>query len=895
MSPICVAGMHRSGTSMVTHVLHAAGVDLGPGEMLKPAADDNPDGYWEHEGFVAMNQQLLEALGGGWDDPPPADAQLADPERAAWRREAAALVAGFGGRPWAWKDPRNSLTLPFWQEVIDDLRVLVVVRHPAEVVASLRRRNGCSRSLSLSLWAEYSARLLASTGPGQRIVSHYDTWFDDARGETKRILTGLGLDVDDDDIAGAAAVVSPAIRHHRAGTARTDAEPLPREVAELYEWLCEEAQVVVGHPSPRRRGVRPTARRWAGAESLVAALEARDAERTALAAALEDARAEAATALEDSLRATSALADARLAHRDAVLDALAAERARSAQLVALLGHALGAAPPGPPPPEAPLAPMAAPAGGMAQEVARLTATVTDLRAEIQGALAREAEERACAESVERTRALIVEATPAGAVVAVASRGDHRLVALPGRRGMHFPASPDGQHAGFHPGDDLAAIALVEMARAGGAAVLAFPATELWWLDHYRGLRSHLERHHRLLVGDADGGSVWSLTQGPSARMAAVTQVGDALAALEHEWGRSPGLLDLGSGLDLTDHLASWSVFDPPASPDGALPLFDGSVDLVVVGDADPAALHEARRVAASAVAIVASGGSVTWEWKAEVPQPLPSVSIVIPCHDGAAMTTACVTAVLATVDRGLDVEVIVVDDASADRTDLSLAPMAAVDARLRVVRNERNVGYLESCNAGVATAHGEVIVLLNNDTVPLPGWLPPLLRTLGDETIGIAGGKLVYPDGTLQEAGGVVFADGRGANFGKGSPTPGAALFSYLRDVDFCSGALLAIRRALFLDVGGLDTRYRPAYYEDVDLCFTVEATGRRVVFQPASVVVHLEGMSSGTDLGSGVKRHQVVNREVFVDKWHSRLEGQPVHPGQFDELTWLSLSVGGR
>src|SRR5207253_716882 len=129
---------------------------------------------------------------------------------------------------------------------------------------------------------------------------------------------------------------------------------------------------------------------------------------------------------------------------------------------------------------------------------------------------------------------------------------------------------------------------------------------------------------------------------------------------------------------------------------------------------------------------------------------------------------------------------------------------------------------------------------------------------------GAVGGKLIFPDGTLQEVGGIVFCDGSAANFGRGDDEIDALLYNFVREVDYCSGALLATRRTLFLDLGGFDTRYSPAYCEDSDYCFNLRENGYRVYYQPESAIIHLEGATAGTDVTRGVKRYQVLNNEKF-------------------------------
>lgn len=254
------------------------------------------------------------------------------------------------------------------------------------------------------------------------------------------------------------------------------------------------------------------------------------------------------------------------------------------------------------------------------------------------------------------------------------------------------------------------------------------------------------------------------------------------------------------------------------------------------------------------------------------PAAAPSASIVIPVHGHARLTERCLRA-LVRHSPPTEYEVIVVDDASRDRTPEALA---AVEG-LTVVRNETNVGFVETCNRGAAAGRGEFLVFLNNDTEVQEGWLDALLdaaRSAGG--VGAVGSKLVYPDGRLQEAGGVVWSDGSGMNAGAGGD-PNAPEYSYRREVDYCSAASLLVRRDLWEELGGFDVAFSPGYYEDTDLCMALRSRGYRTLYEPASVVVHHEGATHGTDRrprsGAGhSKSNQTRNRSVFAAKWEREL-----------------------
>ena len=249
----------------------------------------------------------------------------------------------------------------------------------------------------------------------------------------------------------------------------------------------------------------------------------------------------------------------------------------------------------------------------------------------------------------------------------------------------------------------------------------------------------------------------------------------------------------------------------------------------------------------------------------------PKVSIIIPVYNQIHYTYACLVSILENTE-GFDYEIIIADDVSTDATK----EIDKFVSGLVIARNESNQGFLKNCNNAAKKARGEYIFFLNNDTTVEKDWLPPLIKLLeSDKSIGMVGSKLIYPDGRLQEAGGIIWSDGSGWNYGR-CDDPNKPEYNYVRDVDYISGAAIMLSRKLWEEIGGFDERYAPAYCEDSDLAFEVRKRGLRVVYQPLSVVTHFEGVSNGTDVnGTGLKRYQVENNKKLQEKWSEEFKNQ--------------------
>ncbi len=248
----------------------------------------------------------------------------------------------------------------------------------------------------------------------------------------------------------------------------------------------------------------------------------------------------------------------------------------------------------------------------------------------------------------------------------------------------------------------------------------------------------------------------------------------------------------------------------------------------------------------------------------------PLVSIIIPVYNQFAYTYACLKSI-AKNSGDVSFEVLVADDCSTDATK----DMTKAISGVRVIRNKKNLRFLLNCNHAAKKAKGKYILFLNNDTQVMENWLQPLVTLIeSSEKIGMVGSKLIYPDGRLQEAGGIMWKDASAWNYGH-LQDPAMPEFNYVKEADYISGAAIMIRADLWKKLGGFDERFVPAYCEDSDLAFQVRAHGYKVLYQPQSVVIHFEGVSNGTDTSSGQKAYQVENQKKFYEKWKDVLEAE--------------------
>jgi len=796
---ICIAGAHRSGTSLLTRLLHRCGLHLGEEQDLMPAAADNPDGFWENLRFVKINDEILNALGGSWDLPPLPEANFEGSELDPLRAKARLLVEGFAGHdPWGWKDPRNCLTIPFWESLLPGLKTVIIVRNPLETAYSMHARNGNSYALGLRLWEIYNRRLVALTRPDSRIVTDYRAFFEDPEAQLRKIVAFLGWP--ETGIAAAAGMINEKRRHTSFTLEQLIDAGVGAEIVEFYRTLTKEAATAGSASSDNEKPPRKNRREATSPET--------------------DRR------LGGSMsRLNTSIPDGETVRRELALRRGAENEHRD-------------------------------------EVTRLQARIHALTQELTGRSERAAREIGQREGriTEMQTSLLHERTELEQVRKELARSQERNRADNQRNAIEL----EGLRARFVQTNQLLQSQSIRSTEfEGHAKALAERLRKqlletkrlVRFLEEMTGTADRLRRSRRWLIANVFGSIRAKLRGRPTpgfghldrnvAKYQAWRSVHPEVASLDEE------ILSLRSGI-------------PPVA---AISLPEK---------------HDTRPAANSTFTPPAPAAPIEFPRHEQV-----EVSIVIPVFNQLRFTQSCLASVQEHHDH-IRFEVIVVDDCSDDATSTEIGKLPGVV----YLRNDTNAGFIASCNHGAGRARGDYLVFLNNDTRVTAGWLSSLLATFARQPgAGLVGSKLVYPDGRLQEAGGIIWRDGSGWNRGK-FQDPDKPEYNYLKEVDYCSAACIMLPKELFKSVGGFDPKYAPAYYEDTDLAFKIAQAGYKVLYQPLSRVIHYEGATGGTDISTGTKKYQAVNRQTFVSSWAEVLASKPQNG---DLETYNALPEGGK
>jgi GT2 family glycosyltransferase len=242
----------------------------------------------------------------------------------------------------------------------------------------------------------------------------------------------------------------------------------------------------------------------------------------------------------------------------------------------------------------------------------------------------------------------------------------------------------------------------------------------------------------------------------------------------------------------------------------------------------------------------------------------PVLSIIIVFFNQVGLSCACLQSILKNVS--IPYEVIIVDNHSTDETNLLLDKIKGAV----IIRNNENLHFLKANNQALAYVRGEYLLFLNNDTEIPESTISSAIHTLtSNEKCGAVGGKLILPDGSLQEAGSIIWSDGSCLGYGR-NENPHQPEFNFKRITDYCSGAFLLTHTRLFREYGGFDKRFEPAYYEETDYCLWLQEKGLQVIYDPGAIIFHFEFGSGIPDTAKNL--HQKKQR-IFYEKHQKQLK----------------------
>ena len=246
----------------------------------------------------------------------------------------------------------------------------------------------------------------------------------------------------------------------------------------------------------------------------------------------------------------------------------------------------------------------------------------------------------------------------------------------------------------------------------------------------------------------------------------------------------------------------------------------------------------------------------------------PLISIIIPTFNAVNLLQQNLTSIEA-LSTYPNYEIIIVTN-NLDKKSEMRKFLSTLKHRVYIFESEYSFSSIN--NFAVTKAMGDYLLFLNDDMqIISKNWLEALLKLALQKNVGAVGGKLLFPNGTLQEAGGIIWKNGNGWNYGR-NKDPDNPMFNFVREVDYCSGSCLFIKKDLFEKIGRFDSRYKIAYAEDSDLCMKIKNLGLKILYQPLSSLIHYEGSTSGTDVNKGIKSNQIENQKIFYKKWKKEL-----------------------
>lgn len=829
---IVVLGMHRSGTSATARGLQVLGVELG--DMLAPPKEDNAKGFWEDIELNALNIEMLEAIGSDWhhlSTIQPKDVDLLR-DQGYFLRAVELLRKKVGNNPiFGFKDPRVAKLIPFWKEILShigwNIGYVLIIRNPLSVVKSLAERDGFDSERSYLMWLGHVLESLINTQEERRILVDYDLLMQAPKNELLRMSDIFGLKVDEAKLEIYQNQFLDSELRHSVYTADDLSYDFncPPLVREIYSVLSD---VAIDKIKLNDTGLLNNIDRWRNEfDRLSYPMKLVDKQSVIITELTDETvkRGEWGLGLERQLKEA-------VANRDAQIAGLTDEVVKRGEWALELERQLKEA----------VANRDAQISELTDEVVKRGELTLGLERQLKDALE-------CDGIVSEFRNKAINYS--NKIVAleqqlhdVTIEHEEQISELTdeivryGKRALKL----ERQLTDVLAERDAQIAELTDETVRRGAWALDLDRQLNEAQSKIDRLSSKKNRKMMLLLRKF---SRWLFEQ--RYPKALIKSAGKAYVSLPLSYHTravhrrilaryAPSILRVSEGLPASmSYMPSVTV----------LPVTDSAPD-------------------AETIKLMVS--------------MQPVVSIIIPIYGKCDYTLRCLRSI-ANKPPVTAFEIIVINDCSPDNSAEILQPIEGI----QLISNTHNQGFIRSCNIGAKAAKGQYLHFLNNDTEVTENWLDELVRTFKNlPGTGFAGSKLLYPDGKLQEAGGIIWQDGSAWNFGR-YQNPLLPEFNYAREVDYCSGASIVVPKELFDELGGFDEHYLPAYGEDSDLALKIRDRGYRVIYQPLSVVIHHEGITSGTDVTQGTKHYQIENGKKLFQRWQERLKRHQINGTDVD------------
>lgn len=915
---IIVVGMHRSGASALSGLLSILGVDFG--SQLVTEHLDNPKSVQRSQDIIGVHDRLLSALNLTWNDLDPfPDNWWTDKSVRPFQEELSSIIGRDFGESelWALNDPRMCRLMPLWLQVFREVKAepyfVHMIRNPIEVAESLRKRNGFSRRKSILLWMLHELDAEQWTRDHPRVFVSYKQLLQNWPGTVERISDGLGISFPV-KIASIVEEVSDfldlELKHHNRADDLWAYDPdAPHCVLKAYsdfesasdgqgtgflaglsECRAEFEGLMLSYPSRalmdelRKERSKSDAQRDGSFQRLAEAekqLQERDDRLSQIAGLLEASRREIEYR---DVRITEF--EQTLSSKDSLVQGLTASVQELEDRISGLSEEVCRR-----------------EADIEAQASRLDLLETELAARDQETVEREsliakmeAQLRKHASDLNSRQCRITDLEKL-----LRQKDDHMNLQSSDMQNLreHFQIK-DKRIDQLASDLEVNNQTLAEKEKRLAEFENSIRDSQYRVLNLQAVIQSR-DEHIRNMYNSTS----WRMSapvRWIADRMRAVGRNHPFLAhpvrRLKKAFGFAPipfipnGTNDAArtDGMEAANKSSTTGLTEAPSGEDKPS---DQSPTACSTGPPRPAAhewpIDRWKRLTREQIAfqlgrfsenipeLLASIKAIPGKGAPNGNDEAPLVSIIIPCFNSVAYTLNCIRSVLDHETR-YAYEIIAVDDCSTDETSQALPQIDAI----LYLKNDQNMGFIHTCNAGAKASRGQYVLFLNSDTLVLPGWLDELVDTFSNfSNVGLVGSKLLYPDGKLQEAGCIIWNDGSAWNYGRGDD-PFKPEYNYARQVDYCSGASIIIPRDLFDDLGGFDLQYAPAYCEDSDIALKISSQGKRVLYQPLSTLIHFEGISCGVDTSVGVKACQVANMTRCFNRHADFLvsHGDPgVHP----------------